>query len=68
MKLIILPQAFRTIIAAVAYTQNVLFQDTSLVYVLSGGLLPHHASTIGERDGTQVSDSVRRRVYFLLSA
>lgn len=41
MKLIILPQAFRAMVPLLLTQGIVLFQDTSLVYVLSGGLLPH---------------------------
>ena len=60
MKLIILPQAFRAGI--------VLFQDTSLVYVLSLADFFRTASTIGERDGTQVEMILFAGfVYFVIS-
>nr|CAD7397640.1 unnamed protein product [Timema poppensis] len=54
MKLIILPQAFRAMVPLLLTQGIVLFQDTSLVYVLSLADFFRTASTIGERDGTQV--------------
>lgn len=67
MKLIILPQAFRAMVPLLLTQGIVLFQDTSLVYVLSGGLLPHRVD-IGERDGTQVEMILfAGAVYFVIS-
>ncbi|NKI73604.1 glutamate/aspartate ABC transporter permease GltK [Dickeya sp. CFBP 2040] len=54
MQLVILPQAFRAMIPLLLTQGIVLFQDTSLVYVLSLADFFRTASTIGERDGTQV--------------
>ncbi|TCV08862.1 L-glutamate ABC transporter membrane protein /L-aspartate ABC transporter membrane protein [Samsonia erythrinae] len=54
MKLVILPQAFRAMVPLLLTQGIVLFQDTSLVYVLSLADFFRTASTIGERDGTQV--------------
>ena len=67
MKLIILPQAFAMV--PLLQTQGrVLFQDTSLVYVLSLADFFRTASTIGERDGTQVEMILfAGGVYFVIS-
>ncbi len=54
MRLVILPQAFRAMVPLLLTQGIVLFQDTSLVYVLSLADFFRTASTIGERDGTQV--------------
>ncbi|KAA8999943.1 glutamate/aspartate ABC transporter permease GltK [Affinibrenneria salicis] len=54
MQLVILPQAFRAMVPLLLTQGIVLFQDTSLVYVLSLADFFRTASTIGERDGTQV--------------
>ncbi|EGJ7782854.1 glutamate/aspartate ABC transporter permease GltK [Salmonella enterica subsp. enterica serovar Ohio] len=80
MKLIILPQAFRAMVpllltqaframVPLLLTQGiVLFQDTSLVYVLSLADFFRTASTIGERDGTQVEMILfAGAVYFVIS-
>ena len=62
MQLIILPQAFRAMVPLL------LFQDTSLVYVLSLADFFRTASTIGERDGTQVEMVLfAGAVYFVIS-
>lgn len=61
MKLIILPQAFRAMVPLLLTQGIVLFQDTSLVYVLSLADFFRTASTIGERDGTQVEMILFRR-------
>ena len=53
MKLIILPQAFRAMVPLLLTQGIVLFQDTSLVYVLSLADFFRTASNIGERGGTQ---------------
>lgn len=54
---------------AALHTQGiVLFQDTSLVYVLSLADFFRTASTIGERDGTQVEMILfAGAVYFVIS-
>ncbi|MGM3174862.1 glutamate/aspartate ABC transporter permease GltK [Dickeya lacustris] len=54
MQLVILPQAFRAMIPLLLTQGIVLFQDTSLVYVLSLADFFRTATTIGERDGTQI--------------
>lgn len=54
MRLIILPQALRAMIPLLLTQGIVLFQDTSLVYVLSLADFFRIASSIGDRDGTQV--------------
>ena len=68
MKLIILPQAFRAMVPLLLTQGIVLFQDTSLVYVLSLADFFRTASTIGERDGTQVEMILfAGAVYFAIS-
>ncbi|WP_104051480.1 glutamate/aspartate ABC transporter permease GltK [Salmonella enterica] len=68
MKLIILPQAFRAMVPLLLTQGIVLFQDTSLVYVLSLADFFRTASTIGERDGTQVEMILfAGAVYFVIS-
>ena len=54
MQLIILPQAFRAMVPLLLTQGIVLFQDTSLVYVLSLADFFRTATSVGERDGTQV--------------
>ena len=68
MQLIILPQAFRAMVPLLLTQGIVLFQDTSLVYVLSLADFFRTASTIGERDGTQVEMVLfAGAVYFVIS-
>ncbi|KFX06697.1 amino acid ABC transporter permease [Pectobacterium betavasculorum] len=68
MKLVILPQAFRAMVPLLLTQGIVLFQDTSLVYVLSLADFFRTASTIGERDGTQVEMILFAGfIYFLFS-
>ena len=68
MKLVILPQAFRAMVPLLLTQGIVLFQDTSLVYVLSLADFFRTASTIGERDGTQVEMVLfAGLVYFAIS-
>ncbi|MGB7801070.1 glutamate/aspartate ABC transporter permease GltK [Buttiauxella sp.] len=68
MKLIILPQAFRAMVPLLLTQGIVLFQDTSLVYVLSLADFFRTATTIGERDGTQVEMILfAGLVYFVIS-
>lgn len=51
MLLIILPQAFRTMVPLLLYQGIILFQDTSLVYVSALSDFFGRAYGIGERDG-----------------
>ncbi|PKH20527.1 amino acid ABC transporter permease [Enterobacterales bacterium CwR94] len=68
MRLIILPQAFRAMVPLLLTQGIVLFQDTSLVYVLSLADFFRTATTIGERDGTQVEMVLfAGLVYFVIS-
>ena len=68
MRLIILPQAFRKMTPLLLQQSIILFQDTSLVYVLSLADFFRTASTIGERDGTQVEMILfAGAVYFVIS-
>ncbi|KAF1051356.1 MAG: Glutamate/aspartate import permease protein GltK [Burkholderia gladioli] len=54
MRLVILPQAFRAMVPLLLTQAIVLFQDTSLVYVISLADFFRTASNIGDRDGTTV--------------
>ena len=54
MKLIILPQAFRAMVPLLLTQAIVLFQDTSLVYVISLADFFRRATNVGDRDGTTV--------------
>lgn len=66
--LIILPQAFRAMTPLLLTQGIVLFQDTSLVYVLNLADFFRTASTIGDRDGTQVEMILFAGVvYFIIS-
>jgi len=68
MQLIILPQAFRAMVPLLLTQAIVLFQDTSLVYVLSLADFFRTATNIGERDGTQVEMILFAGfVYFVIS-
>ncbi len=68
MRLVILPQAFRAMIPLLLTQGIVLFQDTSLVYVLSLADFFRTATNIGERDGTQVEMVLFAGfVYFVMS-
>ncbi|CNG97429.1 putative glutamate/aspartate ABC transporter permease [Yersinia aldovae] len=68
MRLVILPQAFRAMVPLLLTQGIVLFQDTSLVYVLSLADFFRTATTIGERDGTQVEMVLFvGLVYFVIS-
>lgn len=66
MRLVILPQAFRAMVPLLL-TRIVLFEDTSLVYVLSLADFFRTASTIGERDGTSQMILFAGGVYFVIS-
>lgn len=54
MKLVVLPQAFRAMVPLLLTQAIVLFQDTSLVYVISLADFFRTAANIGDRDGTIV--------------
>ncbi|MFC0400541.1 glutamate/aspartate ABC transporter permease GltK [Paraburkholderia rhizosphaerae] len=54
MKLIVLPQAFRAMVPLLLTQAIVLFQDTSLVYVIGLADFFRTATNIGDRDGTTV--------------
>jgi len=54
MRYIILPQAFRAMLPITLTQCIVIFQDTSLVYVISLGDFFRNTVSIGERDGTLV--------------
>ena len=68
MRLVVLPQAFRNMIPVLLTQIIILFQDTSLTYVISATDFLGAASKIGQRDGrlvemyTFVAD-----VYFVIS-
>ena len=51
MRLVILPQAFRNMIPILLTQTIILFQDTSLVYVISATDFTGAASKIAQRDG-----------------
>lgn len=54
MRFIILPQAFKAMMPILLTQCIVIFQDTSLVYVIALGDFFRRATSIGERDGTIV--------------
>lgn len=54
MRLVVLPQAFKAMIPLLLTQGIVLFQDTSLVYVIGLADFFRTASNIGDRDGTTV--------------
>ena len=54
MRLVVLPQAFRAMVPLLLTQAIVLFQDTSLVYVISLADFFRTATNIGDRDGTMV--------------
>jgi glutamate/aspartate transport system permease protein len=54
MRYVILPQAFRAMAPLLLTQAIVLFQDTSLVYVISLADFFRTATNIGDRDGTMV--------------
>ncbi|EMI5492506.1 glutamate/aspartate ABC transporter permease GltK [Providencia stuartii] len=68
MRLVILPQAFKAMVPLLLTQGIVLFQDSSLVYVLSLTDFFRTATNIGERDGTQVEMILFAGfVYFIIS-
>ncbi|WP_322030818.1 glutamate/aspartate ABC transporter permease GltK [Paraburkholderia sp. J76] len=54
MQYVVLPQAFRAMVPLLLTQAIVLFQDTSLVYVISLADFFRTATNIGDRDGTMV--------------
>jgi glutamate/aspartate transport system permease protein len=67
MKLVILPQAFRNMIPVLLTQTIILFQDTSLVYVISATDFVGAASKIAQRDGRLVEMYLFvAAVYFVL--
>ncbi|WP_322106767.1 glutamate/aspartate ABC transporter permease GltK [Paraburkholderia sp. J41] len=54
MRYVVLPQAFRAMVPLLLTQAIVLFQDTSLVYVISLADFFRTATNIGDRDGTTV--------------
>jgi glutamate/aspartate transport system permease protein len=68
MKLIVLPQAFRNMLPVLLTQTIVLFQDTSLVYVLSIPDFLGAASKVAQRDGRLVEMYLfAAAVYFAIS-
>jgi glutamate/aspartate transport system permease protein len=68
MRYIILPQAFRNMLPVLLTQTIVLFQDTSLVYVLSITDFLGAASKIAQRDGRLVEMYIfAAAVYFIIS-
>ena len=67
MRLVILPQAFRNMIPLILTQTIILFQDTSLVYVISATDFTGAASKIAQRDGRLIEMySFVAVVYFVL--
>jgi glutamate/aspartate transport system permease protein len=54
MRFVVLPQAFRAMVPLLLTQAIVLFQDTSLVYVISLADFFRTAANVGDRDGTMV--------------
>jgi len=68
MRYVVLPQAFRTMLPVIFMQTIVLFQDTSLVYVLSITDFLGAASKVAERDGRIVEMYLfAALVYFIIS-
>jgi glutamate/aspartate transport system permease protein len=68
MRYVVLPQAFRTMLPVIFMQTIVLFQDTSLVYVLSITDFLGAASKVAERDGRVVEMYLfAALVYFIIS-
>lgn len=67
MRLVVLPQAFRNMIPVLLTQTIILFQDTSLVYVISATDFVGAASKIAQRDGRLIEMYLFVAVvYFLL--
>jgi len=54
LRYVIFPQAFRAMVPLALTQCIVIFQDTSLVYVIALGDFFRRVTAIGERDGTLV--------------
>jgi glutamate/aspartate transport system permease protein len=68
MRLVVLPQAFRNMIPVLLTQIIILFQDTSLTYVISATDFLGAASKIGQRDGRLVEMyTFVAVVYFVIS-
>jgi glutamate/aspartate transport system permease protein len=68
MRMIVLPQAFRNMVPALLTQTIVLFQDTSLVYVISLTDLLGAASKVAQRDSRLVEMYVfAALIYFIIS-
>lgn len=69
MRYVVLPQAFRNMLPVLLTQTIVLFQDTSLVYVVSIPDFLGAASIVGERDGRLVEMYLfAALVYFVISS
>ena len=67
MRLVILPQAFRNMLPVLLTQTIILFQDTSLVYVISATDFTGAASKIAQRDGRLIEMyTFVAAVYFVL--
>ena len=67
MRLVILPQAFRNMIPVLLTQTIILFQDTSLVYVISATDFTGAASKVAQRDGRLIEMyTFVAAVYFVL--
>ncbi|MEJ2767244.1 glutamate/aspartate ABC transporter permease GltK [Mycetohabitans sp. B46] len=67
MRLIVLPQALRAMMPLLLTQAIVLFQDTSLVYVISVADFFRTAANVGDRDGTIVEMALfAGAVYFVI--
>ena len=68
MRLVVLPQAFRNMLPVLLTQTIILFQDTSLVYVISGTDFLGAASKIAQRDSRLIEMyTFAAIVYFLIS-
>jgi glutamate/aspartate transport system permease protein len=67
MRLVVLPQAFRNMIPVLLTQTIILFQDTSLVYVISATDFVGAAAKIAQRDGRLIEMYVFVAiVYFII--
>jgi len=67
MRLVVLPQAFRNMLPLLLTQAIILFQDTSLVYVISLSDFLGAASKVGQRDGRLVEFFIfAALVYFVI--
>lgn len=68
LRLVLLPQAFKAMLPIMLTQCIVIFQDTSLVYVIALGDFFRSATSIGERDGTLIPMLLfAGAVYWLIS-